>query len=177
MQQILYIPGLGDAEATKFLADRWEKPDREVVTFDTRWASNEPYTEKYQRLLGVFGDLSLVDDIEVIAQSAGGALATRLISEKPEINQAAIICGKLRNAETIGDDYRKRGPALYDAVVASEKALETSDDFASKVTVYRPLREWVVPMDDMIIEGARIKKVPIIGHAACIGFTMLFYVP
>lgn len=174
MKNIIFIPGLGDdssVELQKKLIKRWNKKGRKLTIFYPRWHTDEPYSDKYKRLLSSIG----TDKYTVVAASAGTSLAITLLKDIPEqIEEVKLIAGKFRSAKKIGPNYRKRAVALYDAVSASEQALGLLDaSQKAKITSYRSIFDGVIPTSEMKIKGANNKLMPIIGHVPSIAYKLL----
>lgn len=177
MRQILYIPGLGDAKPTGWIVKRWQNSSRKVTIFDTKWSTKETHLQKYTRLKKMYHSISNQGEVQIVAISAGGSLATKLLSEFPEIKSAKLISCKLKDTTSIGSNFQKLAPALIESVAASERALKSVENYQHKITVYRPLIEWLVPLGDMIAGDSKTKRIPAIGHAMGIGIALIFYAP
>ena len=179
MTTLLYLPGLGSERLLKiqrrYLKWKCRKRGFELVFFESRWHDDEPYTEKWQRLLEDTTSTSAESTI-VLAVSAGGALLTRFVSENPTVKSAHCMSAKLKNAEAIGSSYRKRAPALFDAVRESQAVLGDMN-LAEKTIVYRPLFDTVVPLKDMIIPGARRKRFFGFEHITALIWALVFHFP
>ena len=176
---ILYIPGLGDDKTNqrqrRYLEWRYRNSDTKLIFYDSKWLSDENYNQKWQRLEKILSTIDL-ENTHVIGVSAGGSLLVRAVQEYPSIGTAHAVSSKLINADGIGENYRKRAPALYDAVLVSQSMIDDKN-LSLKTTIYRPLYDNVVPLSNMIIPNARRKRNPMIGQAAGIIWFLLFMLP
>lgn len=176
-QQILHIPGLGNGKTSLPLFNRLNDSSRQVTHFDSRWESEESAQSKYRRLTALCAQLSDKGTVKLVGVSAGGSLTTQLLNDFPEIDSAHFISAKVRGSATIGPEYQARAPSLVECVKASEVALQNVSEFEAKSTVYRPLLEWVVPLEDMLVGNAERVRLPVAGHAVGIGAAILFSLP
>ena len=88
------------------------------------------------------------------------------------------VVGKLKGSIRIGRDYRDRAPALLECVRASEAIIEKhSEELAPKTAILRQLFDGVVPLKDMVVDGARRKRFLLLGHTVTIVFALFFYFP
>lgn len=172
----LLIPGLGDEESLYIVKKFWKLRNRNLDTFDTRWATKENADDKFNRLCEFYESIDS-KKVELICISAGGSLATQLLARYPEITKAIFISTKVKGSTRIGKSFQKRAPALLESVRASEIALQSADDYHNKVTIYRPLIDNIVPVKDMLVAGAKTKRVIAIGHTFGIGMALIFNIP
>lgn len=173
--RILVIPGLGDIHATDWIINRWKTEDRHVSLFDPQWETSEAYEDKFNRLLSFYDESEF--ETKLVAISAGGSLAVRLLKERPVVVSAAFVSCKVKGSSSIGPKFQKRAPALMEAVKHSESVLSQGISFDGKCTIYRPLFDNIVPINDMLVGECRRRRIPIVGHAAGIGAALLFYLP
>lgn len=180
IENIVFIPGLGEGFLTNLqnkYVRTWKNKNRRIYVFEPRWSSEEDYENKYSRLTDLIQKIDKNEKLTIVAASAGGSLATRLLSEIDRISHAHIISGKNSGADIIGQPYKNRAPALVQSVKASEKTLLRAVDYENKVTVYKPLTDGVVPLRDMLVGDSTVKRVPAVGHVAGIATALLFYLP
>ena len=92
-RQIIVVTGMGGDSAVRKICriiQRWNDKSNRVVLFDSQWESAESYPDKYKRLLDFYDSLDS-NEISVVAYSAGGALAVRLLAERSNINKLVIV--------------------------------------------------------------------------------------
>jgi len=171
MSYILVIPGLGDdSSQAKVLriTDRWKGKVPEVLFFDPKWHTEEPYKIKYGRLK----DLTKDKEIEaVIGISAGASLTVSYFAENREMEKVFLVAGKFHYSQRIGPSFQKRASQLKPAVEASEKALASfSREDLSKIYSYRGLFDGVIKTSEMKIDGANNKLVFLVIHVIIIGY-------
>jgi len=177
VEQYLIIPGLGDGLSARKLFRRWSSRTRQVTVFETNWATDEPYHAKYKRLLEAYNKIKSRGPVTLVAISAGGALANRILSENPEVSRAHIICGAITDKYDESRNFLTRAPAIVDSIAASEKALKNVGRYQDKVTTYRPIYDRVVRLDNMLVGGCDKRRIPAIGHGFSILVALLFYLP
>ena len=178
MRTILYLPGLGSEKSLKI--QRWylklRTKNQKLVFFEPKWHSDESYKNKWKRLTKIISQLD-PHSIHVVGVSAGGSLLVRVMSEYEEIKSATCISGKVTNSAGIGQDYRKSAPALFDSVLASENTIKTDNTHTKKITIFRPFFDNVVPLQDMLVPGAKTKRIFAFGHASGIAIALIFKFP
>ena len=166
--------------AQKKLIARWPSEYCKTYVFDPEWSTQENYEDKYKRLR-TFADKVIVKNDEefiVIGASAGGPLAVRYVFDHARVDKAFLLVGKLKGSIRIGRDYRDRAPALLECVRASEAIIEKhSEELAPKTAILRQLFDGVVPLKDMVVDGARRKRFLLLGHTVTIVFALFFYFP
>lgn len=147
-QNLLYLTGVGDERTTRrqerFVTWRGRKLGWNVVFFDSKWTSQEPLSEKFERLEGAIAPLEKVNTT-VLAISAGATELVYLFHRYPEFNRGITFAGAPQGSQTIGVRYRQRAPQLEQAQLLSESLIaQDPSEFAGRVTVYRPLKDEVV---------------------------------
>lgn len=179
MHTIIVIPGLGDEDAVKkirWIVKRWSTPNRKVQIFQSQWETKESAEKKLHRLK-VFLERHSSERVSIVAYSAGGALAMRLLKEHPSIERFVLISSKLKGAEKIGENYQNRAPALLGTVQASQSIIDgITDTEIQKIICLRPFFDNVVPIEDMSFEGVITKRIPMILHAPSIVLALIFQV-
>jgi len=183
MKRLLIVPGLGSEmlqSRLKHLVGWWRSPGVEVDVFEARWQSQETHSSKMRRLKQWVAvvDKKPSDEIWLYGISAGGSLALSLFAAQPaKFDRLLLVAAKLRRPELIGPHYRRPHPALVAAVEASQAVMSTiRDSDIKKIVTYRPLLDFVVSTDDMVIDGARNKIIPAFGHGFGIVLALLFQV-
>jgi len=140
--------------------------DSQIHVFPTLWQTDESYSDKRRRLSEYnkqHPDIQLVYGI-----SAGASLAMSLVLElAPEISYH-FVSGKLKNPSTVGSERRKRAPALYDSVVASEQAISAINPGQFDITCHVGYLDGVLAQDDMVLPQEKFDRIPMINHSATI---------
>ncbi len=179
MTTIIYLPGLGgrwSILAQRILLFIHKRPGRRIITFQPKWHEQESYTAKYARFEHFIK--SKGGNIVLYAASAGGPLAIASLAQLPQIERATIVCGKLSGSATIGQPFRDRAPALYDAVKKSEQLIaQKSSIISKKITILQPIHDGVVPLNDMLVPGAVTKTLPAHSHATAIVLALFRHFP
>ena len=94
------------------------------------------------------------------------------------MNRVYLLVGKLKGPELIGKAYQDRAPALLESVEAREKILlKHSSKLAIKSLIMRQFIDGVVLIKDMVIEGAQMVRIPVIGHSVAVVWALLVYFP
>jgi len=176
MSYILVLPGLGDKKTqdkVHRITKRWKVQVPEVLFFDPKWHSEEPYEVKFRRLQ----DFAKTKDIEaVIGISAGASLAVNHFADNKQVRKVFLVAGKFHYSERIGKSFQERAPQLKPAVEASEMALDQlSQEDLSKIYSYRALFDGVIRASEMKIDGANNKLMFLIGHVVIIGYWLVTF--
>jgi pimeloyl-ACP methyl ester carboxylesterase len=178
---LLVVPGLGDQSKPALLLHWWIKRWKkyEVVVFQSNWSSSESYQDKFTRLRStLIENKNSNRNVIIVGYSAGSPLALRLVNEDSEVTAFMSVSGKNSGYETIGKAFQKRAVALLESVQASQEILQnTPQKIAAKTVVFRPLRDFLIPMGDMLIPGAKKVRVIAFGHTLGIAIAILFYLP
>lgn len=177
---LFYIPGLGNKK-TDDIQERYLRlwgriHHREIYFFRPNWHSSESYNEKWKRLEESIASIRK-ESLTVVGVSAGASLAVRLSSENPRIPHTITVCGKLKGFDSIGKEYLKRAPALYESVKYSENSITKLQHESSRFTCYSSLFDPVVPNQDTYFSRARRKNIPIVGHSIAIVLYLVFFLP
>lgn len=179
MKQIIFIPGFGGSatlERQRKQIASWSVPNEiEAFFFEPSWHSGEELEPKLDRLIEFF-DKHIRDEAEIYGASAGGPLTISLFELRSDkISRMKLVCPKLKGHETIGQKFINKSPAILPAVINSEKVIQIMTHHQrQKITTYRPLYEFVVPLKDMKIQGADNKLLPFFGHVSTIAIAMIF---
>lgn len=180
---VIYLPGVGDSDPVfqRRAVKTWKWWGVEAELLQVDWASEEPWSSKFKKITDRIDELtSAGKSVALVGASAGGsALISAYAARKNDIVGAVIICGKLKNATDIGSKYRNANPALVDAVTASDKASSSLNptDRAKILTRRAFFDEVVTTHDDSIIEGARNRISPTLGHAITIAIQLVLGAP
>lgn len=177
MSEVLYIPGLGNGRLLTAqrgyvaLLNRMRSPEEQIDFFEAKWETDEPYDEKYDRLLAA-------DPRKIFAVSAGAALAVRITIEQPKVEVAHLICGKVTAPETIGPVYQSRAPALLEAVQESDELIK-GGNHGNRFVCYVPRLEYdgAIETVHMVVPNAPVVELPPFKHLLAISYTLARYVP
>lgn len=183
---VLYIPGLGAGRSMNIqkrylnVLNKLSRR-RQYFLFEPNWETEPQQNAKqlYERL-EEFYESNARPSI-IYANSAGGALATRLAIEQTGISECHLICAKILGAAKIGPEYRNRAPALYESVSESETiANKIPEAEARKFYCYTPKNQendGVLETIDMKIAGSHEVALPALQHAAAITYAALRHLP
>lgn len=171
-REVLLILGLGDDQVVerqlgfvnRLNENRGE--EAQIRVFDTLWQTDETYGDKRQRLSEYVAEHSGIEVVYAI--SAGASLGMSLVPELPAQTEYHFVSGKLRYPETIGRQRRKRAPALYDSVVASERVISSNDLTKFKMTCHVGFLDGILQQKDMRVPGVKVSRIPMINHSAAI---------
>ena len=179
---VIYIPGLGDARVgSQRLAVRaWRLWGVKAEVCQMRWADDEPWESKLQRLLARIDECAADGKaVGLVGSSAGAsAVINAYALRKSQLLGCVLIAGKVNHADTIGSNYRRENPAFIQSAQACEKSLASLSDLDRKriLSRYAAFDE-IVPRKDSYIVGAHNQTVPTAGHAFSIGIQLLFGAP
>ncbi|HMT18838.1 MAG TPA: hypothetical protein PKD20_02020 [Candidatus Saccharibacteria bacterium] len=170
-QEILLFPGLGD-DTTIQRQQRYiswlnkRRPiDAQIYMFNTKWQTQERFSDKLARAKEFVQ--SHPDTKIGYGISAGASLLMSLSAELPRNFHYYFISGKLRNPQTIGEEHRKRAPALFDSVIACEQSI-TSHTNKQHMRCYAGYLDRVLDQDDMQIPDVTFTRIPMVNHTLTI---------
>ena len=169
---IIYIPGLGDdqvgSQLTAVKTWQWWKVEAEL--YQMHWADNEPWDDKFKRLINRIDELSRSKTIALVGASAGAtAVINAYAARKDIIIGCVLIAGKVNHPEAIGPRYRHRNPSFITSAYSCERSLATLNqrDRQSILSRYGMFDE-IVPLSSSKIPGAHNKIMPSFSHVITI---------
>lgn len=179
----IYLPGLGEdrfLKLSKLIVWLWSRPEREVLILNSGWSRRENLSTKIQRLKNKLSEIRYDNYLGVafVGSSAGAPLAVVLKEElhSGEINSVVSVCGKLIGAETIGERYQRRSPALKETVAVCESIINQLDKTKnSRIFSLYPLYDKVVGINYMRAPLIVRKRVLAVGHVLSIIVSLTFY--
>jgi hypothetical protein len=180
---VIYIPGLGDANprGQLTLVRTWKWYGIEPHFFQMNWADGEPFAPKFDRLLLLIdGQKAKGNKVSLVAASAGaGAAINAFAARKDAINGVVCIAGKVNNADTIGENYRRQNPAFVESANLVQRSLDQLDFDTDRTRILSryALFDPVVPREDSEIAGAHNHAVPSVGHSVTIALQLMFGAP
>ncbi len=174
---VLFIPGLGDGKvrgenlAIKLLAP-W-RLDGEY--FPIYWHKKEDFKTRIAELSKRIAELNSEGRrVVLVGYSAGASAAINALSaNKEKVQRVILICGKIQNLDKINDSYFKLNPKFGGSVELLKKSLPDLDaEQRAKVLSIRPIFDETVPVKDTIIQGAKNKRVFMVGHVPTIAYCL-----
>jgi hypothetical protein len=99
-----------------------------------------------------------------------------MVSDLPIGTEYHFLSGKLRYPETIGEERRKRAPALVRSVEVSEGVINDYDLSSFDMTCHIGFLDGVLRQRDMRVPDVAVDRIPMIYHSATIAlayFTLL----
>ena len=174
---VLFIPGLGDVKvrgenlAIKLLAP-WML-DGEY--FPIYWHKKEDFKTRIAELSKRIAELNSEGRrVVLVGYSAGASAAINALSaNKEKVQRVILICGKIQNLDKINDSYFKLNPKFGGSVELLKKSLPDLDaEQRAKVLSIRPIFDETVPVKDTIIQGAKNKRVFMVGHVPTIAYCL-----
>ena len=174
---VLFIPGLGDDKIRgENLAIRLLKPwglDGEY--FPIFWHKKDDFKLKLTELNKRITELNSEGRrVVLVGYSAGASAAINALSaNKEKVSRIILICGKIQNLDKINDSYFKLNPKFGGSVELLKKSLPDLDaEQRAKVLSIRPIFDETVPVKDTIIQGAKNKRVFMVGHVPTIAYCL-----
>lgn len=165
----IYLPGFGDhfdLFRRLVLRLKWQDQKTRVTFVPMQWANrHETYEQKYQRVETAVID-AVGDEITVVGESAGGAMAMLALSRNSEkIRGVVTICGYNHGAADVHPIHKLRHPAFPELMPVIDKIVDGFDPKtrAQITTIYSTLDSVVEPQHS-IIEGAKAVVLQKPGH-------------
>ncbi len=180
---VIFIPGLGDVPDPRFqlaLVRSWKKYGVEPETFLMRWADNELWQVKFDRLLKRIDELNKEGyAVGLVGASAGASVAINAFAERPDIIVGVVlVAGKVNRPGSIGSDLKKNNTALPVSVSLTGSSLDKLSP-AKKLRILsrHAFMDNYVHRSDSLIPGAINQTVPSIGHVLTIASQLVFGAP
>ena len=177
---VIYLPGVGDHTNAPFqikALERWHKLGLEPSLQAIGWSNNVSYEAKLNRILKAVDDLASHHLVSLVGASAGASMAVNVYAvRRAKIHKVALICGKVNNPQTLGDNYKNKYPALLGSVTASNKnAKKLSAADKKKMLTVVPIFDGTVLRSDSIIPGVKNRTIPFILHGISIGAAITIF--
>lgn len=174
---VLFIPGLGDDKIRGEniaieLLKLW-RLDGEY--FPVYWHKTEDFKLRLAELSKKVVELNSEGRrVVLVGYSAGASAAINALSaNKEKVSRVILICGKIQNLDKINDQYFKLNPRFGRSIDLLKKSLPDLDaKQRAKILSIRPIFDEVVPVKDTIIEGAKNKKIFMVGHVPTIAYCL-----
>lgn len=176
---IIYLPGLGDPHYKEqgVLLKLWRIYHVKVHYHPVYWRDDVPFSKKLDGIIKQIDELKARGyTISLIGTSAGASAAINAYAKREDkISGVVCICGKLRNTDKIGESYYIKNQAFKGSIALLASSLEKlSKTNRSKILSIHPLYDEIVPVKDTVIDDAKLKTIPTIGHAFSIMYSVTF---
>jgi pimeloyl-ACP methyl ester carboxylesterase len=174
---VLFIPGLGDGKIRgENLAIQLLAPWRlDGEYFPIYWHKKEDFKTRIAELSKRIAELNSEGRrVVLVGYSAGASAAINALSaNKEKVQRVILICGKIQNLDKINDQYFKLNPRFELSIELLKKSLPDLDaEQRAKVLSIRPIFDETVPVKDTIIQGAKNKRVFMVGHVPTIAYCL-----
>lgn len=174
---IIYVPGLGDhnlsVQQTALKLWRIHGVTHEICA--VKWLEAEPWPTKLNRLLERIDYHKSQDAfVSLVGISAGGSAVMAAYGARADaINAVVLVCAKSQYPERIGQRFRDKHPALYDAVSDSSRTITALGEAQkTRVLNMHPLIDWLVPVSETKIADVRDSRMPVVGHFGGIAYAI-----
>lgn len=168
MKHYIYIPGFGTWQdlLRRLALQRWRSKSSKVSFVPMRWLDRaDTYEHKYARVIRAI-ELADGDEIILVGESAGGAMALGAFARDIErVDRVVTVCGYNHGSQDIGASYRRRSPAFYTAVQESEQSLTTfSPTVRNRITTIYSITDRTVTPSHSRIDGSLAVELSSGGH-------------
>ena len=175
MTHYLYIPGLGDNfDSLRLRLLRIDRDSR-VTLIPMRWSDpNDTPRQKSARISRAIERVSN-SPIVLIGESAGATATLIAFTQHPDrVSEVLTVCGFNHGSKDIHPIRKKRHPALFPMSQQAERAIAHMPVAQRRrITTIYSTRDTVVKAKYSHIDGARVVKLRIFGHAVSIGYFLL----
>lgn len=131
-----------------------------------RWANKyETYEQKYKRVESAIID-AVGDEITIVGESAGGAMAMLALSRNSEkINRVVTICGYNHGAGDVHPIHKQKHPAFPELMPVVDKIVEEFDTTTrARITTIYSTRDTIVESEHSGIAGVEAVVLHTPGH-------------
>ncbi|MBC7581459.1 hypothetical protein H7097_01150 [Aeromicrobium sp.] len=181
IHSVIYIPGIGDTKTTfqEIAAKSWRFWGVRPHTFPMRWADQQPFEPKFQRLLAYIDDLLAQGHlVSLVGASAGATVALNAFAARPQIHGVVCIAGKVNRAHAIGAWYHQNASSFVEsAYQAQDSVLSLTTGQRARISSRYAIVDVIVPRRDSIVPGAQNKTVIGIGHVPTIALQLTVGAP
>jgi len=156
---------------------RWNKAGVGTHFIPIGWSNNESFETKLKRVVDQIDEFAKAGGVSLVGTSAGASMAMNAYCErKSKVSGVVFICGKLRNAEGVGEKFFRRNPAFRKSIFNCQANLEklTIEDKAKMMTL-RSAFDGLIPVYDSEIPGVKSRTLPFIIHIPTIGLALTVF--
>lgn len=177
---IFYIPGLGDGyDKYRIPAiKRWNQKGVVATHIPMNWRErDETYEQKLRRIQTAIRE-SKAKKIVLVGESAGGSMViNETLRQLSSVDKCITICGKNVRADRVSPRLYVQNPAFRASMTAADQAVEAMDEETDgkKFTLFYSRHDAVVWLVDTKIPGAKLRKIPMVGHILSILFVLYIY--
>lgn len=173
---IIYLPGLGDKYSfgQSSVLKVWRFYGLQAHYHQIGWADGESFMPKLRLIVDNIDLLTKSGTVSLVGVSAGASAALNAYAERRSVvSNVVCICGKLKNPQTISEKELSENPAFRDSMEllpTSLSKLNTQD--RHKILSIHPLIDNAVPPQDTMVEGAKERTIPTIGHVLSVAYAI-----
>lgn len=135
---------------------------------------SETYEQKYERIMQAI-DAADGDEIILVGESAGGAMALLVFSRKrDQVSRVVTICGYNHGAESVHPHHKSAHPAFYQLMPIVDDIVEQLPlEDRERITTLYSTRDHIVTPQHSCIEGSREVVLHSPGHLMSIARVLL----
>lgn len=177
MRHIIYIPGLGDHfdPLRRLVLTKWKQGHTRVTFVPMHWNNqHETHEDKYNRIAETIKQAK-GDEIFLVGESAGGAMALLTFSRNPDtIHRVVTVCGYNHGAQDVHPYHSHKHPAFYTLMPLVDAAVELFDRTTlDRITTVYSTRDHIVSAKHSHIDGTKQKIIHMPGHFISIASILL----
>jgi len=181
MHSIIYITGLGDAQATgqRLAIKTWRLWGVRPVMFQVNWADGEPFAPKFERLLKLIDDAALKGKVSLVGASAGATAVVNAFAVRSSVLHGAVcIAGKINNPGAISRSYKQANPAFAESAAATALSLvKIRLEDRRRILSIRAMLDLIVSARDSNLVGAQNRVSWTSGHVFTIAWQITVGAP
>lgn len=179
---VIYVLGLGDhrTRGQRLAPKYWQLFGVQGHTFVMKWGDKELFAPKLERLLALIDRLAADGSrVSLVGASAGASAVLVAFAARPDkVASVVCICGKINHPETVSPHRYTENPAFKESLAELQRVLpRLSNRQRSRILSLRPFYDDVVPVADMYIPGAHMRRIPAAGHVVSIVVALIFSAP
>jgi hypothetical protein len=176
---LIYVPGILDdiyfSQSTPLRT--WRLYGLRAHIHEMPWAGPDAYEPKLERLVAKIDKYAdQGHKVSLLGASAGAsAVLNAYVERRDKITSLAYICGKINDPERVSPKLYQRNWAFKDSLYRLQKNLRelTPGDKAKMRSYYSPADK-TVAHDQTVIPGVSEEKLPSLGHATAILYSLSF---
>lgn len=113
--------------------------------------------------------------MSLVAASAGATAALNAYAKSPStIHSVTLICGQILGTRThVGPSIYAANTSFAESADMLEQSLKSLTNQArARIISIHPIYDETVPIADAKVPGARVRTIPVMGHAIGIGYAI-----
>lgn len=182
---LIYVPGLFDRISWLQYLQRkavamWRPYGVRPQVFVMGWSLDAAFDDRLAELEKlVDAALERGEQVALVGASAGATAVLGLLAKSPEKIAAVVtICGKIHRPDNIPEPVLEVNNVFDQGLDRLSKDLhEFENAELNRILALHAYRDYIVPPEDAVLNGAHNRQIPALGHVPGIGVALVSFAP